>query len=216
MRFSSAQLRMLQESLAPSLPNMSAPPEMVAAACAPVQPHLAHAHAHQQVSHEKPGQTTLPGWPIPCAYLTCLAAAAAAWAYWSAHLLVLILSPLPLTLAAHALFAAHSRLAQGLGLACALVLPAVCLSPWPGPALLCAAVLASAFFSAAAQGPQLLRSASAALTLLLAFLASCALYTEAPQVRTTICLFIGAAVCAQSCTSVTAAAPFRLVCAVAR
>lgn len=211
MRFSSAQLKMLQESLAPALPNLSPPPEMVAAH-APAQAHALHAHAAQ----EAPRQTAVVGVVVPCVYGCCLAAAAYAGASFSAHVAVLSASPLPLALAAHALFAAHSRVAQFLGLACAVLLPVACASPWPSLALLGVAALGSAFFSAAAQGPPLLRTASAFFTFLLAFLACCAGITEAQSVRTTISLAIAAAVFWQAVLSAASVATFRLVCAAAR
>lgn len=211
MRFSSAQLRMLQESLAPALPNLSPPPEMVAAH-APAQAHALHAHAAQ----EPPRQTAVVGVVVPSVYGCCLAAAAYAGASFSAHVAVLSASPLPLALAAHALFAAHSRVAQFLGLACAVLLPVACASPWPNLALLGVAALGSGFFSAAVQGSPLLRTACAVLTFLIAFLACCAVITEAQSVRTTISLAIAAAVFWQAVLSGGGVATFRLVCAVAR
>jgi hypothetical protein len=209
MRFSSAQLRMLQESLAPALPNLSPPPEMVAAH-APAQAHALHAHAAQ----EAPRQTAVVGVVVPCVYGCCLATAAYAGAYWSVHVPVLSASPLPLALAAHALFAAHSRVAQFLGLACAVLLPAACASPWPDLALLGVAALCSAFFAAATQGSGLVRSVSAALAILLAFLACCAAITEAQTVRYTISLFVAMLIYGQSVMSGASVGQFALICAV--
>jgi len=211
MRFNSVQLRMLQESLAPSLPTLSTPPEMVAShAAAPT--HALHQHAAQEVSR----QTTLVGWLVLFVYMGCLWAAALAGNYWLWHVRVLAASPLPLALAAHALFAAHSRPAQALGLASAVLLPVACACPWPNQALLWVAALSSAFFSASTQGSALLRSGSAALTLLLFFLACCAVFTEARPVRVTISLVIAVVIFVQAGATALRAGSFRLVCAVVR
>ena len=209
MRFNPAQLRMLQESLAPSLPNLAPPPEMVAPH-APAQPFLGHLHS----AAENPKQTAIIGWAVPCAYFCSITAAGYLGVYWSIHFLVLSVSPLPLALAAHALLVPHSRVAQALGLACAVLLPAACASPWPDLALLGVAALGSAFFSAAAQGSGLVRSFSAALTILLAFLACCAAITEAQSVRYTISLFVAMSIYGQSVMSGAGVGRFALICAV--
>lgn len=211
MRFNSTQLRMLQESLAPVLPTLSAPPEMVAAA----HHGTAHAHLppHPHASSDPCRQTVVPGWLLPSSYACCLLATGLAWGCCSSHVRVLAASPMPLLLFAHALSTSHSRAAQVLGLVCSVLLPAACMPPWSDRALLGASVLCSAFFAAATQGPPLLKSILAALAILAVILTCATLLAEpAPPARQAVALSIAAVVSAQALASAARIGQFRVIC----
>jgi len=179
MRFTANQLRLLQEDLAPALPALAAPPEMV---------HLPSALPAPPAEPQAP--LRLPCGLLPAGY--CLASAALAVGAPAPAL------PLPALLAWHALSAPPASLAQVFGLACALLLPAAC-AEGARPAV--GAVL-SVFFALACPGHGLLKLAACATPLVV--FASAALAQVSPDAeragRAARCTLL-LALCAQAVLS---------------
>lgn len=189
MRFSANQLRMLQEDLAPALPQLAPPPEMVQ--MPPPAP-----EAGQQASRSR----------FSCAALAPAYVVASAAALAGLPLYVL---PVPILLAVHALAAAHSRPAQFAGLCAAACLPAACASPSLLPA---AGLLASAFFSCAGAGGGPIRVAVIALLPLAAALAALAAIAQAGQARDAALCALLASLCAQAALSSARLGTFEVIC----
>lgn len=201
MRFSANQLRMLQEDLAPALPQLAPPPELVR--CAPPQ---------------LPLDSCSPSAPPGATKLRCSRLAPAYLAASSLALLAGFLgappaaAPLHLVVAWHALSAPHSPPAQLAGVACALSLPCACALPALLPA---SALLASAFFALAAPGGGLLRASVAALFPLAGAAAALAHVSgEGGGARGAALCALLAVLCAQAVLSAARLGTFEVVCAV--
>jgi hypothetical protein len=189
MRFSANQLRMLQEDLAPALPQLAPPPEMV-------QMPLPAPEAGPQSAHSRLACSALAP-----AYVVASAAALAG--------LPLSFLPVPVLLTIHALAAAHSRPAQVAGLCAAASLQAACASPSFLPA---AGLLASVFFSCAGVGGGLSRVALIALTPLAVALAALAAIAQAGQARDAALCALLASLCAQAALSSARLGTFEVIC----
>ena len=178
MRFTANQLRLLQEDLAPALPALAPPPEMVQ--LMPAAP-AAHAEAH--------GKIGLPCSLLPAAY--CLASAGAALGA-PVHAL-----PFPLLLAWHAASAPQRVAVQALGLACALLCTVASADDRALPA---AGLAVSVFFALACPGGGLLKIVAVAMSSLV--LAAAALsYVDVGHTQRAVRCTLLAALCAQAVVS---------------
>ena len=162
MRFSTNQLRMLQESLAPPVPELEAPPELQKLACAAPAP--ACAPAAFPVLHRPHPPCAAEAGACCCVPLTavlglyslagalCMVSAASSHEI-SRHILCLSLELASAALVLQSLACPHSRLAQWLGRAAAIsITPAFAIASagQPAPAA-CAAWACSLFFSLSAK-----------------------------------------------------------------
>lgn len=178
MRFTANQLRLLQEDLAPALPALAPPPDMVQ--LVPALP---------AVPAEAPGKIALPCSLLPAGY--CLASAAAALGA-PVHAL-----PVPLLLAWHAVSAPQRAPVQALGLACAVLWS---LASVDGRALPAAGLGVSAFFALACPGGGLVKIVAVAMSSL--SLAAAALsYVDAGYTQHAARCTLLAALCAQAVVS---------------
>lgn len=195
MRFSANQLRMLQEDLAPALPQLAPPPEMTFHVPAQLP-----AQQQQHHHHEPPPATKLSGAMLAPSYLACGAVGA----------LHLALSPVSLALAWHALCAGHSRLAQAFGLCAALAWPLACAAPAFLPPT---GLLTSVFLAIAAPGGPL-RLACLTLLCCVAGLAVVAGSAEPGQARDAAVRVSLGILCVQAALSAARVRTFELICAV--
>jgi hypothetical protein len=240
MRFSTNQLRLLQESLTPPMPQLAAPPEMA-------QPHAGqppHA-AQQQPCQASTGLSFFSSLPHPVPAAGRQQAACSSWipcwvllpAYVSVGFFVLAVAvllpsqlppsllfagsaPLPAALLVHALATPQSRQAQCAAAICIVAAPALCGSMVP-EAVAAAAVLASVFFSLATSSHPcnaILRMLSPAVTLFVASCAGLACFSSAQpggtQLQRSAWLLLGVALCAQAAASAVKARSFELLCSV--
>lgn len=215
MRFSANQLKLLQESLSPPPPQLTAPLELT---CDPQPPApRAGAAPAQQASARQ--STWVPCWVLAPAYVsTCffLLCVAAVWpSQLPRALLFAGAAPLPGALLLHALATPQSRPAQLLAAACVLYLPPACGSALQ-EAVAGGAVLASAFFAAAASSQpchRVLRLLAPAFTLLVASCGTVACVSAgSPQLQRSAWLVLVGAVSFQAAACSLKLRSFELVC----
>lgn len=215
MRFSATQLRMLQENLSPTMPPMTPPPELVyTQQSQPAQPAQAPCLAACTPSLNPSGRAlnfpcallgpcyALVALFLLCAHLCCSLSAAALGA-----------SPLPLLVAAHALAAPHSQLAQALGVLISLLLPPACALPRPDPALLALSLAASLFFALCTPGAGLLKQVACAAPALVVAACAFVVAVEAPQLRRTGWATVAVALCCQAVAATARLRTFEVICA---
>jgi hypothetical protein len=169
---------MLQEDLAPAMPPLAPPPDMVQLQLPQAEPPFAGSEVRVSCA------------PLAPAYVLASCAALAG--------VPLSALPFPLLLAWHAAAAGHSKFAQVAGLCAAACLPVACAQPRLLPA---AGVLASGFFSWAGVGSRLGKVAVCALLPFAAAAAALAALAEEGQARDAALCALLAALCAQAALS---------------
>lgn len=212
MRFTSAQLRMLQDSLAPPVPHLEAPPEL-SQPHLPPQPQPAKQPARTGQGATAPLALLLAGYLLGAAMLALAAVSSADMSLLGLTLASAFLSPVFLL---HSL-AVHdtARLAQAAGAACSLLFfPVLTLTPAGRPepvaALACAV---AAFFSLSAGQPSAsLVRACGALAVVVACVA-CAAELQR-QVRVQLWGFSATFLALQAAVTSSQLSSFKLFCAV--
>jgi len=216
MRFSTNQLRVLQETLAPPVPHLEAPPELArpAAVQAPQPPPL----SFLSLTVPSPEKTTaVPLAAVPalygCGFCVLLALSLVFPDGWSVGL------PLaavfwPPALALHALSSHHQAPAQAAGLLAACLAAPAAAQPRP-ESFAAVACLAAAFFALAGSSEQH-RRLCAGMGLACAC-AACAACGAAPalgrQQQWQLWALAAACLAAQAAASSWRLVPFELVCA---
>jgi hypothetical protein len=186
MRFSANTLRLLQEDLAPAMPQLAAPPEMVN------MPHLAVVES-SHVTHAAPCSRFSFRILAPC-YVSFAALACALW-YLEATPYVV---PFPVLIAAHALGAKHSPIAQGIGLMLVFCFPFASVVSLLFPVLSIAAFI---FFALAAPGGDALKVVTVILIPLGVSTASLLCIAESGQAKSAAAAGLCAALCLQATVS---------------
>lgn len=214
MRFSTNQLRVLQETLAPPVPHLEAPPELARPAVTqPPQPQL----SFLSLSKPAPERTTaVPLAAAPalygCGLAVLLALALVFPDGWSAGLQLAAVFWAP-ALALHALSSHHQPAAQAAGLLAACLVAPAAGQPRPEPFAV-VACLAAGFFALACPPGQQRLCAGLGLACACAACAACgAAPALARQQQRQLWAAAAACLAAQAGASSWRLVPFELVCA---
>ena len=209
MRFTSAQLRLLQDSLAPPMPPLEAPPELSAPRAPAPRPPPAQCQGSQA-----PLSLLLGGYLLGAAVLALSAVSSADMSSAGLTLGSAVLSP---ALLLHSLALQRSRCAQAAGAACSLLLfPVLTLTPSGRPEPVAAlAVACAAFFALSADGQGQVALFVRGFGALAAAVACGACAPELPRhVRAQLWGFAAAFVGLQAVVTSSQLFTFRLFCAV--